>query len=71
MTTPPKARRYHASISESVTPGSAPQTHDPEPAATPNAAPAPKVHLEVSRKTPPQDEDERLKKFMTTNIVAA
>ena len=70
MTTPPKARRYHASISESVTPGSAPQTHDPEPAATPK--PAPKVHLEVSRKTPPpppQDEDERLKKFMATEPV--
>ncbi|WP_378943270.1 capsule biosynthesis protein [Paracoccus sp. R86501] len=72
MTTPPKARRYHASISESVTPGTAPQTHDPEPSAAPQASPAPKVHLEVSRKTAPsapQDEDARLQKFLATEPV--
>lgn len=77
MTTPPKARRYHASTSESVTPGSASRTHEPDPAsAAPAAEPrptaAPKVHLEVSRKTPKptaQEEEARLQKFLATEPI--
>ncbi|MEO1910029.1 MAG: capsule biosynthesis protein [Paracoccus sp. (in: a-proteobacteria)] len=74
MTTPPKARRYHASISESVTPGTASRTHDPEPAPAPAPQPkaAPKVHLEVSRKPAPpaeQQEGARLQKFLATEPI--
>lgn len=47
MTTPPKARRYHASVSDSVTTGAAQGT-----AADPQRACAGDVRVEVRRKTP-------------------
>ncbi|MFN3275516.1 MAG: capsule biosynthesis protein [Paracoccus sp. (in: a-proteobacteria)] len=47
MTTPPKARRYHASVSDSVTPGAALET-----AAASQRTVSGAVRVEVRRKTP-------------------
>lgn len=74
MTTPPKARRYHGSVSDSVKPGPArPVTPDDGPAAPPPAGPAPTVRLEVTRKTPgpaaADDEEARMARFMATEPV--
>ncbi|WP_410219421.1 capsule biosynthesis protein [Paracoccus sp. (in: a-proteobacteria)] len=76
MTTLPKARRYHASVSESVTPAKA------APGESPPADPTPAVRLEVMRKKsepapdPASDpataataEQARMERFMTTEPV--
>lgn len=75
MTTPPKARRYHASVSESVTPGAVrPETDQdipPSDASKPTSA-APRMRLEVARKpapTPEAEEEARLQKFLATEPV--
>jgi len=62
MITPPKARRYHASVSESVTPATPAQDQ-------PKKQPAPRVKVEVSRKNASAQaasEDARMQQFMTT-----
>jgi capsular polysaccharide transport system permease protein len=79
MTTPPKARRYHASVSESVTSSAAsPEITDqdlPQDTAAETADTSPRVRLEVSRKPAPaaqtaeEEEDARLQKFLATEPI--
>lgn len=74
MTTPPKARRFHGSVSDSVKPGLArPAAPDAVPAAPPPAGPAPSVRLEVTRRTPEpaaaDDEQARMERLMATDPV--
>lgn len=69
MTTPPKARRYHASTTESVRPGIVPPTPDKD------ETPQPVVRLEVTRKgeQPAPDarseDDKRLERLTATEPV--
>nr|WP_111298682.1 capsule biosynthesis protein [Paracoccus saliphilus] len=74
MTTLPKARRYHGSVSDSVKPGHVRPTEPDNPAEQPEQAPAgpASVRLEVTRRTSPapaDDEQTRLERFMTTEPV--
>ena len=79
MTTPPKARRYHASPSDSVAARPSPRAADPAPETPPKrvrlektsrpAAPAPGPRS-ANAPTPPQDgEAGRLDRFTSTGPV--